>query len=471
MSNEQERGFETQGLVSGMSMEDQDIGLFGDNGLLVSANEALGDCMVCRLPFGKGDKVGRDLEDKVAHWSCIRDQVAEGGFDVEEVEKLEKLNNVSKNAWLARIPEVRAEGCGICSHAWQEGDRLLLASRRQFAHRPCVEELVRSGWMKSWDVRKLADLNGVSILDIVPGWRPICKECGHWVGDDAVCSLSGGFIHKACLRELFSNNLISEDDLEKTCSNNGIFKDKILEEKSAWDRVKAEAALISEAQGKLRQLWDRFTGWLTELKDSFLSLFSGYDKGTELLEQAASEAETSGATVSALRKEGIDPEVQRSMNMLAEIERVEQDRKSKLEAIARTYQVTNLSKSQAAAAQQVKGYVDTLRSKQRRFSEALFRLKEVTHRGVFQAGNFRAAIKAAYENDAAITEKIAELEAEATKPRFTSEELEVVLETTPEEVAGETQELQRGVAPQAPAPRARARRSVLEEESGEELFD
>jgi len=375
-------------------------------------------CSVCDLPVAAAG-INHEKLEREAHISCVADLVAAGEFTAHEVVEMEKGAKLS-HGLLIRHPELG--GCVVCSSSLLEGDLITaLTPKVSMVHRTCISTYV-NGDSPNHILITVAKVNSMPWNSLVRG-AVVCESCEGNVTMSPVVASSHVY-HKPCFAAIYAkgvSTLIPDHPTAKAIlEENGLTHAHVLDMAKVWNSLAEVRAIRKEADGILSNLWNKFKGWLSSFFEKAKSLGSAYDEAISNLEQVEGEVTSSIKTVA------IEEDIQKAMALLGDLERMEQERQAKLAELMTTHAVSNLSKAKNEAMSKVGQYLGTLKSKQRRYSEALFRFKEKTHRGTFSAKKYRELVKALFASDAAMTAQLEDLESQSTSSRFTTQEVEVL---------------------------------------------
>lgn len=386
-------------------------------------------CSICGLSLKDGIG-GKDIMGKDAHMSCIKDSIESGVHDLDAVSVLELNNEIYDHSLCVLHPDVQEEGCAIC-----EGelvDTADLVSRHplpKFAHRHCIYSKITKREISGESIHRLLSMNNQSdFLDWFNKKAWVCNGCNEPVMSPIISPL-GDLYHKECMKREIVAGRISSWDIIKTCEINGMLAEDLAT--LAPTMSETTEALVKEAKGILKGLWTRFVTWLEEVYHSAVDVLYGYDRGQDFLDEALALT----SKTASLNKVSIEPDVQQAMEILLKLEKLEAEHAHKVEELQALYQIKSLTKAKTVLGQKIKDYILTLASKQRKFENAIFRLKAVTHRESVGYKDFVEALRAAYANQSDVTAKINELLLAATKGSFDTQEIDVLMDTTPSEVS------------------------------------
>jgi hypothetical protein len=401
-----------------------------------------GFCVECGLEVF--DNSCKDLSGALIHQACLIDKVTAGSYTVEDIEMLEISNNITKNSWVLQHPEVKKYGCMLCSKDLADcfPDEVLVLVKQPitFAHKECTKKAIVSGKIDLSLARKVAMINNVLITDLLSEDRSNCYVCGEKLGSDILISPDEGLAHFACIKKLNEDGKLDAISAIKIRASNVL---------NSTDLGVQGSNLKKISQGLIRDLWNRFVKWIKSFWNSLVDSLEEYDVGIELAEQALGSLVAFGART--VNKRAITEDVQAAMKLLEEIAAAEKVRTDTLTKIMATYNISSLDKAKSSAMTLIKGYLVTLKSKQRSFSHSIFRLKSVKHREAFSSKIFREALSALVAQDAEMTKKINELAVKATTKSTTTEEVELVLQEVPSEVQDDLKEIEIPASQRSPA--------------------
>lgn len=420
-----------------LSVEAEDIGLFNDDIPVQKVASKQKVCSICDLELG--GKVVRDNFNNEVHESCVKDMIVSGSYNFDDVELAEINNSIEKHAWMLQHPDVVREGCLFCrGNLSGPVVKIARSPMPYFVHRECLAKAIRTAKISGEDLKEILSMNyahGLQEWFETQKWT--CVACLNDVENPIVLP-SGQLTHKECLRKRLAEGKVEDWELIKICNINGL---EAAQFEDATSIAKSEAKLpelLKEAENILQQVWDKFASWLRSLGGKVVAAYDAYGEELADLETALGIAESQSVAAS-LEKSAIEEEIQEAMQILARIEQVEAERKAKLDAIMQEYQIAKLKDVKKELALKVKAYLEKLVSRQRKFEDAMFRIKDQKHRSAFSSKEFMAALKETFAQSKKTLDAITELEDAATHTAYTTQELEVILQPEEAPAGGEVQ--------------------------------